>query len=145
MKTLEQIRQELEVETLCSMNQSRTVNIESSVGTFALCGCTGMIAIGDRSVHLSHYDPMSLNIQVAHLANFLRDEPTAKIYVAATTNFEQIGNKYIERIDPRITNLAMLAVATITGYSSLCSMNETVLSRSIRWNGKSVLFGGAIA
>jgi len=127
------------------MNESRTIDIDSTVGTFALSGCTGIIAVGDRSVHLSHYDPTMLQTQIAHLANFLHDESAAKIYVAAATSFVKIGNKWITQIDPRITDLAMLVNATITGYSELCSIGETVLSRSIRWNGKSALFGGAIA
>jgi len=146
IKTLDQIRQELEVETLCSMNESRTISIDSSVGTFALSGCTGIIAIGDRAVHLSHFDPTMFQIQIAHLNNFLRDESTAKIHVAAVTSYVQDDNdKWVERIDPRITSHAVLEEAVIIGYSALHSWDENTLSRSIRWKYKSVLFGEAIA
>jgi len=144
--TLEEIRQELEVETLCSMNESKTISIDSSVGIFALSGCTGIIAIGDRSVHLSHFDPTMFRVQIAHLANFLRDEPTAKIHVAAVTSYVQDDNdKWVEQIDPRIASQTLLEEATIIGYSALHSWDENTLSRSIRWKYKSVLFGGAIA
>ena len=141
---LEKIRQELQVEILCSMNESRTIDINSSVGTFALSGCTGIIAIGDRAVHLSHFDPIMLEVQIYHLANFLRDEPAAKIHVAAVANFTQIGGEWIEEIDPMITSVALLKDAAIIGYSDVHSINESALSRSIRWNGKRVLFGEAI-
>jgi len=146
MKTLEQIRQELEVETLCSMNESRTISVDSTVGTFALSACTGIIAVGDRSVHLSHFDPAMFRVQIAHLNNFLRNEPTAKIHVAAVSSYVQDDNdEWIRQIDPRITSLTLLEKAVIIGYSALHSWDETTLSRSIRWKHESVLFGEAIA
>jgi len=146
MKTLDQIRQALDVEILCSMNESRTISIDSTVGTFALSACTGIIAVGDRSVHLSHFDPTMFRAQIAHLNNFLRDEPTAKIHVAAVSSYVQDDNdEWIRQIDPRITSHAVLEKAVIIGYSALHSWDETILSRSIRWKYKSVLFGGAIA
>ena len=138
IKSLEQIRTELRVDHLVSMNQQKIVNSNQSIGTFALCGCTCFCGISESEseILLSHYDPCSVNTQILSFKNWSQNK-LFELHIFTSGEWVKDGSKWV--MQPRrnfdIDN------AVVKCYSEFVDVQENLFSRSVVWDGQKIVSG----